>query len=45
MKVTRFVFKFFSASMRMYYAKSCDKAKLYECEHTRKKFSNPYNKK
>ena len=45
MKVTRFVFILFSAPIRMYYAESCDKAKLYEWEHTRKKFRNPYNKK
>ena len=45
MKVTRFVFILLSAPKRIYFAESCDKAKLYEWEHTCKKFSNPYNKK
>ena len=45
MKVTRFIFILPSAPIRMYFAKSCDKAKLYEWEHARKKLKNPYKKK
>ena len=32
-------------TISMYFAESCNKAKLYEWEHTRKTFGNPYNKK
>ena len=45
MKVTRFVSILFSAPIRKYFAESYDKAKLYEQDHTRNKFSNPYSKK
>ena len=45
MKEARFVFTLHSALLRMYFAESCNKAKLYEWEHTRKKFNNQYNKK
>ena len=45
MNVTLFVFILFSALICMYYAESCDKAKFNEWENTRKKFSNPYDKK
>ena len=44
MTVTHFIFIFLSVSIRMCFAESCDQAKLYEWEHTRKKFSNPYKK-
>ena len=40
MKVTRFVFILLSAPIRKYFAESCDKAKLYEWEHTRKKIQS-----